>query len=121
MRVFFIILSILGLNAICFAQEPKQAKTIEVQAGHNFMITQEANATTGYQWQFAKPLDEGKLQLISSEYLADKTGLTGSGGKQVWFFKALKSGRSSIPFRYVRPWEENVPSEKEELFIIIIK
>jgi len=121
MRVFFIVLSIIGLNAICFAQEPKEAKTIEVGAGHNFTITQEANATTGYQWQFAKPLDEGVLQLISSDYLPDKTGLTGSGGKQVWVFKALKAGRSGIVFQYVRPWEKDIPPEKEAYFVIVIK
>ncbi|MDD5692074.1 MAG: protease inhibitor I42 family protein [Candidatus Omnitrophica bacterium] len=121
MRVFFIILSIIGLNAICFAQEPKEAKTIEVQAGRNFMITLEANATTGYQWQFAKPLDESAFQLISSEYLADKTGLTGSGGKQVWVFKALNAGGSGIAFQYVRPWEKDIPPEKEASFVIVIK
>ena len=121
MRTFFIILSVFTLTLNCFAQEPQQAKTIEVQAGHDFTITLEANATTGYRWQFARPLDESAIQLVSSEYLADKTGLAGSGGKQVWVLKALKTGSSSITFRYIRPWEKNMPPEKEELFIIIIK
>ena len=121
MHTFFIILSVFTLILNCFAQEPQQAKTIEVQAGHNFTITLKANATTGYQWQFAGPLDESVLRLISSEYLADKTGLAGSGGKQVWVFKALKKGRRSIAFKYLRPWEENNPPEKEEFFIMIIK
>ncbi len=120
MRTFLVILSVLTLTINCFAQEPQQAKTIEVQAGHNFTITLEANATTGYQWQFAGPLDESAIQLISSEYLADKTGLAGSGGKQVWVFKAIKTGSSSIPFQYIRTWEENMPPERKELFIIII-
>jgi len=95
-RIFPAILSIFTLTVNCSAQEPKQAKAIEVQAGQNFTITLEANATTGYQWQFAKPLDESAIQLISSEYLADKTRLVGAGGKQVWIFKALKEGRVNL-------------------------
>jgi len=39
----------------------------------------------------------------------------------VWVFKALKKGRWSIAFKYLRPWEENNPPEKEEFFIMIIK
>jgi inhibitor of cysteine peptidase len=120
-RIFFAILSISTLTLNCFAQGPKQIKTIEVQSGRNFTITLEANATTGYQWQFSRPLDAEAIQLISSEYIADKTGLTGSGGKQVWVFKALKSGKSSIVFQYLRPWEKDNPPEKEEVFQVIVK
>lgn len=121
MRIFPAILFIFTLITNCSAQEPREAKLIEIQAGENFTISLEANATTGYQWQFAKPLDESAIHLISSEYLADKTGLIGSGGKQVWIFKALKKGRWSVAFKYLRPWEKNTPPEKEESFIIIIK
>jgi len=108
-----------GVVSFCFA-EPKQVKTIETQVGQNFTITLEANVTTGYQWQLAKPLDENMLQLISADYLADKTGLVGAGGKQVWIFKVLKTGKTMVSFKYVRPWEKNNLPEEEESFVIII-
>lgn len=94
---------------------------MEAQAGQNFTIILKANATTGYQWQFAKPLDENLVQLINSKYLADKTKLVGAGGKQVWIFKALKAGQANISFKYVRPWEKNTPPQNEESFVIVIK
>ena len=114
------ILVFVCLVSFCFAAQSKGPKVIETKAGQNFTITLKSNATTGYQWQFAKPLDESKLQLLSSDYLMDKTGLVGAGGKQVWVLKALKAGKTSVHFKYVRSWEKNNPPETEESFVVII-
>ena len=94
---------------------------MEAQVGQSFTVMLEANKTTGYEWQFAKPLDKRMVKLISTEYLTDKTGLIGAGGKQVWVFEALKAGKAYIYFKYVRPWEKDVPPVKEEYFLIFIK
>jgi inhibitor of cysteine peptidase len=120
-KIILFTLVIAFLASFCFAEKSKQAKVIEVQAEQNFTITLKANATTGYQWQLAKPLNESIVQLISSEYLADKTKLVGAGGKQVWIFKALKAGQTNISLKYVRPWEKNAPPQNEESYLIIIK
>lgn len=119
-KIIIFILIFIFLASFCFAQDLKKPKVIEAQAGQNFTIILKANATTGYQWQFAKPLDENLVQLISSKYLADKTKLVGAGGKQVWMFKALKAGRTNIAFKYVRSWEKNTPPQNEESFVIVI-
>ena len=120
-KIILFTLVIVFLASFCFAEKSKQAKVIEVQAGQNFTIILKANATTGYQWQFAKPLDENLVQLISSKYLADKTKLVGTGGKQVWIFKALKAGQTTISLKYVRPWEKNTLPQNEEFYLVIIK
>ena len=120
-KIILFVLVVVSVASFCFAEKSKQAKVIEVQAGQNFTITLKANATTGYQWQFAKPLDESIFQLISSEYLADKTKLVGAGGKQVWIFKALKAGQTTISLKYVRPWEKNTLPQNEEFYLVIIK
>lgn len=112
------ILVFASLISLSFAD---QTKVITVQAGQNFTITLEANATTGYRWQLAKPLDESLIRLVSSEYLPDKTELVGAGGKQIWVFKALNAGKTAVSFKYVRPWEKNIQPEKEESFVVIIK
>ena len=104
-----------------FAQEPKPAEVIEVYLGQKVTITLEANITTGYGWQFARPVDESMLQLISSEYLISNPELIGSGGKQSWIFKALKPGKTNVFFRYVRSWEKNNPPAKEASFEVVIK
>ena len=116
-----IILVLLLLSSYAFAETNDMTNTIQATVGKEFAITLDANATTGYQWQFAKPLDESIIQLIRSEYLPDKTELVGAGGKQVWVFKALKQGKTAISFKYIRPWEKNTPPAKEESFAIIIR
>ena len=120
-KIILFTLVFVFLTSLCFAEEPKEAKVIESQVGNNFTIKLEANATTGYEWQLAKPLDEDIVQLISSEYLPDNSKLLGAGGKQVWIFKALKSGKATIYFKYVRPWEKKTPPENDKSFIIIIR
>lgn len=120
-KIVLFVLVFASLASYCFAEKSKQPKVIEVQAGQNFMIIMKVNATTGYQWQFAEPLDESIVQLINSKYLADKTKLVGAGGKQVWIFKALKAGQTNISLKYVRPWEKNTPSQNESYYLVIIK
>jgi inhibitor of cysteine peptidase len=120
-KIVLFVLVFVSVVSFSFAGKLNQAKVIEAQAGQNFTIILKGNATTGYQWQFAKPLDENIVQLISSKYLADKTKLVGAGGKQVWIFKALKAGQTNISFKYVRSWEKNTAPQNEESFVIVIK
>ena len=102
------------------AQEPA-ATTIEVNLGENAVITLEANHTTGYSWQLAKPVDKAMLEFVESKYVASNTGLIGSGGKEVWTFKALKKGQTEVALKYVQPWEKDAPPAREATFVIIIK
>jgi inhibitor of cysteine peptidase len=122
MKKFIIIAGLITMPwfVFCFAEDSKQAKEIQARSGENFAITLESNRTTGYEWQLAKPLDESTVQLVSSEYLTDKTELAGAGGREVWIFKALKAGKTDISFKYVRPWEKDIPPVNEKIFVIII-
>lgn len=81
----------------------------------------DANATTGYEWQLAIPIDDNLINLVSSEYVPDKTGLSGSGGKSIWTFKAIQAGKAQISFKYIRPWEKDVPPAKKTTYIVDIR
>lgn len=118
---FIFVLLITFSVSFCFAEEPKEGKVIEVKPGEEFTITLESNQTTGYGWQFSKPLDKSLLELIITGHSLDHPNLVGSGGKQMWTIKALKPGKTQIFFKYVRPWEKDVPAIKEESYSIIIK
>jgi len=97
------------------------ATTIEVSLGEDAVITLEANHTTGFSWQLAKPLESDLLELSGSQYLPDNTGLIGAGEKEVWTFKTLKKGKTEVSLKYVRPWEKDTPPAREAKFVIIIK
>jgi inhibitor of cysteine peptidase len=97
------------------------AKSIEIITGQEFAIELDANATMGYQWQLAKPLNKRIIELLSTEYRVSETGLVGAGGKEVWKFRAVNRGKTMISMKYIRPWEKDVPPEKNVQFRVVIR
>lgn len=121
MKKIILVLLILIFSAFsCMAQKSKPAEMIKARAGRHFTITIPTNPTTGYQWQLARPLNDKMIQFVSSEYSADNTGAVGSGGKEIWTFRALRAGRSAIALKYVRTWEKDAAPEIR-YYIVSIK
>lgn len=102
--------------------EERDNKTgmIRATAGKEFVITLAGNATTGYEWQIASPIDKSLIDLVSSGYTPDNTGRVGSGGKAVWTFKALRAGQARISFKYIRPWEKDTPPVGEVTYLVVV-
>jgi inhibitor of cysteine peptidase len=99
----------------------KNDNIIEATVGKSFTITLDSNPTTGYQWQVARQMDTGMVELIDSQYIAPKTDLVGAPGKEEWHFKAIKEGKAIISFEYVRPWEKDELPGQQESFIVIVR
>ena len=117
-----IILVLLSLSSYAFAETNNDmTNTIKATVGKEFVIALDANATTGYEWQLANPTDDSLIKLMRSEYVPDKTGLVGSGGKSIWTFKVVRSGKKQISFKYIRPWEKDIPPVKEAVYIVDIQ
>ena len=84
--------------------------TVRAAVGKEFTIAIAANPTTGYMWQFAKPLDEKIVKLVGSTYQHDDhKNMVGSGGHELWTFKATGKGKTTIEMKYVRSWEKDQP------------
>ena len=95
-----------------------------MKVGQRFSIALESNPTTGYRWELARPLDEGILKLVSSEYRTLATTFPpppGTEGIEIWTFEALERGTAEISLKYVRPWETDVPPAREQTFVVIAK
>jgi inhibitor of cysteine peptidase len=110
-------MALVFLSQFCFAQ----SRPIQFKAGTNFTITLRANMSTGYQWQIAEPLDETMLELVNTEYIPYRTQRLGADGKQLFTFKALKAGETTISFKYAREGEKEKPPEKTQVISISIK
>jgi inhibitor of cysteine peptidase len=80
---------------------------VEMAVGDTLTVTLESNPTTGFVWTLADP--EGMLEVVSNEYVMDPTGFDppppGLGGVEVWTFKALRTGETTISMEYSRPWD----------------
>ena len=97
------------------------AKGIETTVGREFLIVLEANRTTGYGWQLANALDKKMLKVVEIKHKQNKTKRVGEGGKDLWTFRTLQAGETTIAFEYVRPWEKDVAPVKKEIFTVTIK
>ncbi|MEI7912738.1 MAG: protease inhibitor I42 family protein [Verrucomicrobiota bacterium] len=123
-------IAVLGLaGRTCGESAPpaeKDAKPVEAVVGKEFTITLDANHSTGYSWQLAKPLTETLVKSTTHSYqeAATEAGApprAGAGGKEVWTFKAISPGSTVIEFKYVRPWEKDTPPVKTAKFPLVIK
>ena len=77
----------------------------------------EGNPTTGYSW-VCSLTPEGIVAEISNEYIPDpaEPGIAGSGGKFVFTFQAIKEGEAELLFSYLRPWEQDIPALRTEIY-----
>jgi inhibitor of cysteine peptidase len=93
-----------------FGTQQHISKEVAVAVGDPFTVTLCSNPTTGFQWsESAQISDQTVVQQMDHKSLSPGTkeagGLVGAPGKEVWTFKALKKGTSTIYLEYGRPWE----------------
>jgi inhibitor of cysteine peptidase len=97
------------------------AKQLEAAAGNEFKIIIAANPSTGYHWELVEELDEGIVQFVSREYRADEPVMPGSGGVDVWTFKAVAAGETTITLGYYPPSNDPVEAEQVVIFSLTVK
>jgi inhibitor of cysteine peptidase len=89
-----------------FMSQKNIGQQVEVPVGGSLKVTLGSNRTTGFQWELTGIADPAVLQQDGeSEYLSPAGSVVGAGGREVWHFKALKSGTTTISMSYNRPWE----------------
>lgn len=94
---------------------------IVTHVGDTVSIGLPSNPTTGYSWRLKEPHRKDILEFTGSEYIPDGNAQLGSGGKEVWNFKATAEGATPLVFIYKRPWEGRKPNDKIARFIIAIQ
>ena len=88
-------------------------RTIDIGVNHEFIIALGSNPTTGYSWQ--ESYDETMLELVENTYKPGESAqqeLVGTGGTELFRFKALQLGKTEITLVYKHPWEEEVLDQK---------
>ncbi|MDD5288208.1 MAG: protease inhibitor I42 family protein [Dehalococcoidales bacterium] len=101
--------------------ESSSGKQIEIAAGGTLTVTLESNQTTGYSWELKEIGDTDILQKTDNKYEAPNTGLIGAGGKEIWNFKALKEGKSTLTMEYSQPWAGGQKGAKSFSLTVIVK
>lgn len=90
--------------------------------GDTLTLSLESNHTTGYSWEI-HGLDRSALQAKES-YVQDKSPvceegnpMVGVGGKDIFTFKALKPGITTLTLSYEQPWKGGNKGEAYDLTI----
>jgi inhibitor of cysteine peptidase len=117
--LLFIAIFIISACRSAFLQISDPAQPIEVKAGDEFTIVIESNPTTGYHWEIIGELDN--VEYISKDYRADQPVLTGSGGVDVWTFKAISSGEARITLGYYPPSNDPETPQQTATFVVTVK
>ena len=98
---------------------------LEVQAGETFEVKLCSNPTTGFQWSEDAQISEAAvLRQEDHEFIGPESEPPpppGTTGQEVWTFKALKEGSSTIFFEYSRPWEGGEKGEWTCTVNVVVK
>ena len=99
------------LTCEMFQEQPHHSGNIVLGVDGTLTVILCSNQTTGFQWSESPEIsDQTVLQQTAHEFippedLAERPPPAGSPSKEVWTFKTLKKGTSTISFEYSRPWE----------------
>jgi len=87
------------------------SKEVEVNVGDMFKVILCSNPSTGFQWSESATIDDTAVieqvdhRFVSPKAKGNKPPAPGTSGQEIWTFKALKEGESTISMEYSQPWE----------------
>ena len=96
-----------------------QQRNMSVKSGEFFNIILESNRSTGYGWYWENKPDKSILDSINVDYVLKSKMQTGSGGNEIWEFRAMRKGEQMIKLVYKRPWENEAPLKTKEILVRI--
>ena len=130
MRILFSLIAILllsGCATLSFTPTPTLPPTAEtpstlleptdptqlvtVKAGDTFELVVPSNPSTGYRWDIVPELDENIVQFVEQGYNAEQPVMPGSSGVDVWTFRAVSAGDTTVVLGYYPPSNPNEPEE----------
>lgn len=115
-----LVLLVTACHSSAVVRMPHPGGPLEVAKGEQLTITLDANPTTGFEWQLATPLNEKVVTQVGHEYQRSDTAAVGAGGSDVWTFKAVGTGSTTIVLEYRRPWEKDMPDVERKTFSVVV-
>ena len=103
--------------------ESDDGSTLSLSPGQVLLVRLPSNPTTGYRWKVVA-IDEVVLKQVGeAEFTPYQTGripLAGAGGTELFRFRAVGPGKTTLRLEYVRPWEKGVPAVKQYALLVIV-
>jgi len=102
--------------------EDDDGREVVLKQGQILVVTLESNRTTGHSWAVAENQDSILKQIGNSEYKSSKSDppMVGAGGWEIFRFKAVGSGQTTLKLIYRRPWETDVEPLKTFTIDVVV-
>jgi inhibitor of cysteine peptidase len=103
--------------------EENNGGQVELEQGQILIVTLQSNPTTGYQWEVVENQESILEQSGEAQFKPSDEGeppMVGTGGWEIFRFKAISAGQMTLKLIYHRSWEEGVePANTFSLDVII--
>jgi inhibitor of cysteine peptidase len=85
---------------------------VQLQLGQLLMVRLPVQAGTGYSWTAST--DTGNLEFVDQSTLHPfgEAPTIGGGQTQMFMYRAIGPGETTLRFAYRRPWEAGIPPAK---------
>ena len=93
--------------------------TLQVMVGNEFTITVKTNLSIDYHWGIAEELDSRIVEYVWKDHVADNPDAGISSGKDVWRFKAVGPGTTSIFLGYYLGMTDY--ASQKPIFTVVVK
>lgn len=77
-------------------------KPIEVRVGEDFTITLRTQPNPNYHWEIAQTLDSKVIEYVWKDHIPDHLNVQNTRGRDIWRFKAVAPGETTIVLGYYR-------------------
>lgn len=126
--VVIVAIAILG-TIIYIANKPP--KNINIDPGATSQATQAkinqmivinltSNPSTGFSWQLADSYNKAVVTKESNTFTKNNSDAIGAPGTEVWTFKAVGKGSTTLDFSYLKSWEPNTaPAQTKQINITV--
>ena len=100
------------------------SKEVELAVGDSFTVTLCSNPSTGREWELPQITDQTMLEQVDHKFVSPEYETPpppGTPAKEIWTFKVLKEGESTIFMEWSQPWESGVKAEWTFALTVVVK
>ena len=107
-----LLVAFMGMMLLSF-----QSSVMRVRPGEVFKVILKSNRSTGYSWYWENKNESKLIDSVYVDYVLKDRAITGSGGNEIWEFRARQKGKQDIIMVYKRPWEVNSEVNRKTFII----
>ncbi len=120
-----ILVAVLATGSLLAARldvtDGENGKDLILRRGDLLTVTLNANRTTGYGWHPSFSREGILTSKGAAVYQHGHTGMVGAGGTEIWTFRAVREGKTTLTLGYVRPWEKGIVPVKTVAWPVTVR